>query len=114
MKKPIQCALWEKPELVTTKDYFEIVEVFEDESHLIRRLLKCRECNQLYFYEFYETIDWENGNDPQYRSYIPVETKDEIETLKNASVFDLMKFSPRLQRDFPKDAETPTTQWVGK
>jgi hypothetical protein len=41
-----------------------------------------------------------------YLTYIPVETEDEVETLKAASPLGLLDFSPRLQRDFPKDAKS--------
>jgi hypothetical protein len=114
MKEPTQCAFWTKPELVlgAAKDRFERLETVVDESHWWRYLLKCRECGQLYFYEFYETIDWEDGEDPQYSTYIPVETAAEIETLKTTSPFSLLQFSPRLQRDFPKGAKAPTVRWV--
>jgi hypothetical protein len=60
MKAPIQCALWEKPELLDEpnhRDRFELLETFVDESHEFRDLLKCKECGQPYFYEFYEWID---------------------------------------------------------
>jgi hypothetical protein len=62
-------AVWHNPELVRDtpmKERFELVETYADESHLRRYLLKCRECGQLYFFEFYEWVDWEHGNDPQY------------------------------------------------
>src|SRR5271166_737101 len=118
MKKPTQCALWEHREPLLEpgklKDLFGRIETYVDEDHLVRSLLKCRECGQLYFHEFYEWIDWEDGDDPQYSTYIPVETEDEIKTLKTASPLGLLNFSPRLQRDFPKDAEKPRVRWVGK
>ena len=114
MKEPTQCVLWTKPKPVgrPTEERFELVETFVDESHWWRCLLKCRECGQLYFFEFYEIIDWEHGEDPQYSTYIPVETEAEVETLKKTSPFELQQFSPRLKRDFPKGAKTPTVYWV--
>ncbi len=116
MKKPTQCILWETPNLLESlqQDRFERLETYVDENHLMRRLLRCRECGQLYFYEFYEEIDWEDGDDPQFVTYIPVEKPDDIERLKKASSVELSKYFPRLQRDFPKDASTPTVRWVGK
>ena len=111
MKEPTQCELWEKPELVSVRGRFEVVETFVDESHLSRCLLKCGECGQLYFYEFYEKIDWDGGNDPQYSTYIPVETEADIETLKKASVFELMRFLPRLQSD-NRGASHSVLQWM--
>lgn len=86
MKKPTQCVLWIQPELG----------------------------GQLYFFEFYEEIDWEGGNDPQYTTYIPVETNEEIETLKKSSPLELLQFFPRLQIDFPKEAKEPKVWWNGK
>jgi len=114
MKAPTQCVLWKKPKLAqgSKSERFELVEFYVDESHWRRYLLKCRECGQLYFYEFYETIDWEHGEDPQYSTYVPVETAAEIEALKATDHFDLRQFSPRLQHDFPKDAKVPTVYWV--
>jgi formylmethanofuran dehydrogenase subunit E len=59
------CHLWQtetvaEDELMKLED----VETFLDESHLIRRLKRCNECGQLYFYQFLEEIDWEKGDDP--------------------------------------------------
>src|SRR5690349_5520694 len=114
MKAPTQCIFWEKPELAfgTMKEQFELLETVDRESHWWRYVLKCRECGQRYFFEFYEEVDWDEGNDPQRSTFIPVETDDEIAALKQASVFDLTRLSPRLVRTFPKDAEQPTTAWV--
>ena len=116
MKPPTQCILWDKPELILgpVAQLFELLETYEKESHFWRYLLKCRECGQLYFYEFYEEIDWEKGNDPQRSSYIPVDTEEEIETLKKKMSFELHQCFPRLQKDFPKDAEHPTACWLKK
>jgi hypothetical protein len=116
MKAPTQCALWARPELINElKDrinHFELLETFVDESHLDRDLLKCKECGQLYFFEFYEEIDWEDGDDPQYWTYIPVETGAEIETLKKASRLKLLECLPQLRRDWPKGAKSPKTYWA--
>lgn len=113
MKPPTQCELWDHPERLETPDRFEQIEMLEDDSHLIRRLLKCRECGQLYFYEFYEEIDWKDGNDPQYRTWIPVQTQEEIAALKDASPFGILQASPRLQCDFPRDAKEPgKPRWI--
>lgn len=114
MKVPTHCVLWEKPELIhEPKDKrFELIETFVDESHLWRYLLKCRECGQLYFFEFYEEVDWEGGDDPQYSTYIPVETDEEIGTLKSTSPHGLLGYLPQLRKDFPKDAKTSKVYWV--
>ena len=98
---PTQCVLWEHPDRISGKfsDTFEEVESYEDGNHLIRSLYKCRECGQLYFYEFYEWVDWNGGNDRMYTTFIPVQTREQIEELKAANPFMLMTYLPRLQVD---------------
>jgi len=66
----------------------------------------------LYFYEFYEVIDWMNGNDPQYRSYLPVDSIEEADELARLSVFDILDHYPRLQSDWPTAAEHPRVFWI--
>ncbi len=95
------------------KEKFELLETFVHESHWWRYLLQCRECGQRYFFEFYEEIDWDEGKDPQYATFIAVDTDEEIEILERALPFELLKFSPRLVRSFPRSAEKPTIGWVG-
>src|SRR5579864_9389236 len=106
---PTQCALWTKPELLAETKGFDTVETLTDESHLERSVLKCRECGQLYFFEFYEIVDWKDGNDRIYWTFIPVDTPERIAALKDASVFDLMRYTPRLLRDF---ATAKGTRWI--
>jgi hypothetical protein len=98
MKEPTQCALWTKPELVNgpVRERFDLIDTFVDESHHWRYLLRCRECGQRYFFEFHEEIDWSGGDDPQYSTYIPVDSEADIETLKRTSPHDLLRFAPRL------------------
>ncbi len=117
MQKPTQCVLWNKPELVEScplKDFFELIHTYVQESHLWRYLLKCRECGQLYFFEFYEEIDWVNGNDPQYTTFIPVDTIEESQRLNQFPPLELLQFSPRLQKDYPSNAQKPKISWKGK
>jgi len=115
MKKPIQCHLWNNPcsdslHLIN----FDVIETYEDDGHLSRRLVKCKDCGQLYFKEFYEWIDWENGNDPQYGTLIPVETDEDIEMLRKTDVFGLLQLRPCLRSDFPSTADTPKVYWLEK
>jgi hypothetical protein len=116
MDKPAHCRLWTHPEIVTNgiSKNFELIETYAEESHWSRRLLKCRECGQLYFYEFNEEVDWESGDDPQCTTLIPVKTEEEIEALKGASPLQLASFLPRLQKDWPKGAKAPILRWIGK
>jgi hypothetical protein len=116
MKQPTQCELWSNPERVKglMKERFELLETFFYESHQWRYLLKCRECGQLYFFEFYEEIDWTHGKDPQCSIYVPLERIEDAAALKSAPRHELLRRVPRLQDDFPKDAVTPTLRWIGK
>ncbi|MGA8613121.1 MAG: hypothetical protein WB760_15765 [Xanthobacteraceae bacterium] len=112
---PTQCALWRQPDLaLSPRERFEVVETFADESHLSRSLLRCSECGQLYFYEFYENVDWAGGDDAQYQTYIPVSARDEAVRMKDLSVFDLMLYSPRLQRDHRTGKPGVRVCWIGK
>lgn len=116
LNPPIDCALWDRPELVegAIKDQFHLVEAITNDPHHWRYLLECRECRQRYFYEFLEEIDWERGNDPQYTTYVPVESDAEVEALTATTPRELREFSPRIQRDWPSDAAAPTTRWIGR
>jgi hypothetical protein len=114
MKIPTQCHLWQK-EGLTAKDLhgaFVLVERFLEEPHHSRSLRRCKECGQLYFHEFYERIDWVRGNDPQFQTYIPVESRDEMETLLNSTEFNMQTFSPSLHSDFHEEATEPKIYWV--
>jgi len=109
-----QCVLWANPNLLKEKgvrDLFELVEPYVQESHFSRELLKCRECGQLYFREFYEEIDWEGGEDPQYITYIPVTSPEEAEPLREMDKLQLLEIRPRLQSDWPK-GEARRVAWV--
>jgi hypothetical protein len=87
---------------------FEVVESYENSSHLSRSLYKCGECGQLYFYEWYEWVDWKHGNDKQYSTFVPVQTAEEITALKQTDTLSLLRFFPRLQWDGSKIG------WIGK
>ena len=116
-KKPIQCFLWKKDKLVSEDLHYqnlETIETYVDDGHFSRRLMKCKECGQLYFKEFYETTDYIGGNDPQYVTLVPVYSKEDIERLKATSMFDLLKFRPHISSNWPADADRPSVCWVGR
>jgi len=90
--EPLKCTLWRNLEpLENIPEIFEAIETYVDDSHHRRSLLKCRECGQLYFYEFLEFVDYENGDDPQYRAY-----------------------TPAIHSDWPKGQDRPAVFWVGR
>jgi hypothetical protein len=112
---PKQCHLWQQPEqaigsLVIVKKYPNNFITDADESE--RSLKKCSKCGQLYFYEFLEYIDWQDGNDPAYRTFIPIASKQDADKLSLVGQYEILAHSPRLQIDFPKNAKKPTTEWI--
>lgn len=97
---PAGCHLWEMVNLSRGDLDFEVVETYQSSSHLGRCLLKCRHCGQLYYYEFYEVVDWEGGNDDQYVTYIPIPANRElIENLNKRSAMELIGVFPRIQEE---------------
>ena len=112
MKNPTQCILWNKAELTPADLDFELVKTFTESSHFDRNILKCRECGQLYFHEFYEVVNF--GDDDMYDTYIPVETEEEIKILSETkNSLELLQFSPRLQYDLERGKNSPL-RWIGK
>ena len=66
MKEPTGCIYWNKPEDLTSEvldNGFDLIERFDDSSHLMHALMKCRECGQQFFYEFRDEIDLKDGYD---------------------------------------------------
>ena len=109
------CALWKDPETTISRGLqvqFELVDTFGKDSHWWRYLLKCRACGQGYVYEFFETIDWEGGQDPQTTTWVPVDTDEEIEAARAAAPGCMDAFTPRLRRDWPKGQDRPTVAWI--
>ena len=114
--EPRGCVYWDQPELVRggMQEKFELLETYADESHLRRYLLKCRECGQLYFFEFSEQVDWVDGDDPQFSQYVPVSSAEQAKGLAALDGFGLQRASPVLCIDFPKGAKAPAVYWRGK
>jgi hypothetical protein len=102
------CHLWNKRDLSVEdlRQDLACEQEYVDDSHLIRRLLSCKKCGQLYFYEFYEEIDWQEGNDPQYRTWIPVDDRESAQSLNALSVFEILKY-PSIRYDWPRDQKEP-------
>lgn len=92
---------------------FTTLKTYLDDSHHIQRLLQCTACGQLYFYEFREQIDWQGGQDPQYRTYIPVLSAAEAQRISRLPASGLASLIPRLQVDWPSDVRQPRIQWIG-
>jgi hypothetical protein len=95
------------------KDAFEPVRSIMHESHDRRSVVKCKECGQLYFYEFHEDISFSGGGDSQYETYIPVETEEEIEALSKTTYTSILEYLPRLLYDKSSEGNV-SVLWVGK
>jgi len=116
--KPTQCNLWNSDissgvatsMFENIKDYSESFDT--DADHRARSLLKCNDCVQLYFHEWIEYIDYENGNDPTYSTYIPVANILDADKLNAYSSIMLCGAQPRIQYDWPADEEASIAKWV--
>jgi len=111
LRHPTQCVLWEHPERVKGSAFsrcLEEIACYEQGRHQTRTLEKCRECGQLYFYDWFEWSEREEGIDWAVSNLIPVQTEAEIEALKQASSSDLLLYWPRLQMAGGE------VGWVGK
>jgi hypothetical protein len=51
-----------------------------DDSHFIVQVRRCPDCAQRYVWIFTEFVDWEGGDDAQYRQIVPV-TLAEAQTI---------------------------------
>jgi hypothetical protein len=114
MHSPEDCVLWRDPLSVVSRpieDGFRLLDTFVKESHWWRYLLECRKCGQRYFFEFHEEIDWVDGDDPRYCTWIPIETEEELQSLKAAAPLNLRIFMPHLRDDRPKGEERKV-YWV--
>jgi len=93
-------------------------EAIVDDSHFIVRLLACDKCGQKFLSIMTETIDWADGDDPQYRTLEPV-TPDEASRLIAAGEDgfrqargDIGRRRKRLHHDSPKGS-AETSYWSG-
>src|SRR5947209_1700329 len=97
--------------LTPTFLHFNSIKTLVEESHIIRKVIQCKVCKQLYFFEFYEEIDWERGDDPQRRTYVPICSVQQGLELGTKNPQELLTVIPRLQYDFTKDNQR-NIRWV--
>lgn len=104
-----KCHLWTSSGVKADdlKNSLKVIKTYSEDSHLMRHLKQCQQCGQLFFYEFYETIDWTDGNDPQYRTWIPVDDEPTAEQLSQLSPLEIQQFR-RIIIDWPKDLPEPS------
>ena len=113
--EPLECILWRSPErLENIQKVLDTIEIYMDDSHHMRRLVKCRECGQLYFYEFLEFVDYQDGEDPQYRTYIPVASAGDAVLLSSLPHWELVTYAPAIHANWPKGQDRSHISWVGR
>jgi len=87
-----------------------------DESHFHVMLLACRSCAQRFVSVFTETIDWADGEDPQYWTLLPITPSEVAELVQQPGVAiegQLNGLGPErrcLRHDHPK-AAAPRSLW---
>jgi hypothetical protein len=81
-----------------------------DESHFHVDVRKCPACSQHFVSMFAETIDWVNGEDPQYWTLLPVSPAEVAalvergDSLGETDLNSLGHGRRSLHRDFPSDS----------
>jgi hypothetical protein len=114
MAPPIKCRLWRSGELTDGNfEILDLVNTYSKKSHFSRELVKCRECSQLYLKEFYEEIDWIEGDNPQHITYIPVRSSGEAELINHVGLYQFQNFNPCIKIDRPKGGPKKI-YWRGK
>ncbi len=87
-----------------------------DESHYHVTIRACHQCGQAFLAVFTETIDWTEGEDPQYWTLLPIQSEEardlisQGETVSEAAINSLGKGRRCLQHDYPK-GKPPRTIW---
>jgi hypothetical protein len=84
-----------------------------DESHFIVSIRKCPCCSQLFLQITTETIDWQDGEDPIFRTVIPIDDEEQSELIGKTSLGerDLESIGvgrQSLKYDWPKGKESST------
>lgn len=81
-----------------------------DESHFMVKVLQCPACSQSFVTVFTETVDWIDGEDPQYRTAIPLLEEEAVELAAATEGIEkiirgLHTARPSLKSDFPKGGD---------
>jgi hypothetical protein len=77
-------------------------------SHYIVSILICDSCRQQFVSKFSESIDWIDGDDPQYWTLMPVSAAEADELIRNpvvaveAQIHELFQGRRSLKHDAPK------------
>jgi hypothetical protein len=113
---PTECILWKTHALTIEQVHgaFDLLTIVSEDSHSIRKLLCCKECGHLQFYEFNEEVDWQEGKDGQYWTWIPVDDEKSAENLSVISVMEILMY-PSIRYDYPKGSDSARgPAWYGR
>ncbi|WP_143741813.1 hypothetical protein [Thiorhodovibrio frisius] len=86
-----------------------------DESHFMIKVRSCKKCSQQFLWVFTETIDWKDGEDPQYWAVLPITPAEAYQLLSDGgttvtALLGLSSERKSLCHDFPKGSE-PKSYW---
>jgi hypothetical protein len=87
-----------------------------DESHFHVMILACPSCAQRFVSIFTESIDWQDGDDPQYWQLLPITEAEDVDLLRHQDSLTETELNAlgrgrrSLRRDHPKATE-PRIFW---
>lgn len=86
-----------------------------DQSHYIVSIRNCSDCAQIYLQVMTETVDWQDGDDPSYRTVVPITGEDRAYLVfmsppPKQMMEAMCRGRKSLQCDSPKGAES-TVFW---
>lgn len=89
--------------------------ILVDEPHYIVSICMCPTCTQRFLSVTTETIDWEDGEDPIYRTFIPITEPEAVLLQKSGRPTEDMinaigSALRSLKYDYPKNSK-PTMYW---
>jgi hypothetical protein len=88
----------------------DLVAELIDESHFHVTILACRGCAQGFVSVFTETIDWQDGDDPQYWTLLPITAAESADLVQQGDALSDTKLDGlgpgrrSLRLDHPKGA----------
>ncbi len=86
-----------------------------DGAHLHQNIVVCDACSQKFLKTFYEEIDWEDGDDPQYLTVFPITTAEEDALLfrgdGSLEFTDVGKDRWVVRKDCPKGDPDGVIRW---
>lgn len=98
------------------RNFNEIARLVDD-PHDIIRIKACSNCGQRYVAVTTEFIDWEDGEDPIYRSVVPLTLEESERLLSQGEDVDvrliesLAKTRRYLQTSWPKEEKQESVYW---